>query len=162
MIERMATTHPDQHAAPSAAVPPSNGRGEFIDLLLDTAYYVKLMGETALSETPLSLLSSRMLATVLNEPGITVAEMSRQIPKTQQMISHVAAQLTKLGLLERRLGSGRGVELYATDAGRQVAEEGLTREYEMRVNLRALLTDARYGALEQLLSETRAILHEAR
>jgi DNA-binding MarR family transcriptional regulator len=140
--------------------PPLTGEDELIDLLLDTAYYVKLMGEAALADTPLSLLSSRMLATVLNEPGITVAEISRRIPKTQQMISHVAAQLAKLGLIERQLGSARGVGLYVTDAGRQMAEKGLAREHEMRTRLRELLGEIRYEALEQLSRETRAILRE--
>jgi DNA-binding MarR family transcriptional regulator len=134
---------------------------DLIDPLLDTAYYVKLMGEAALADTPLSLLSSRMLAVVLEEPGITVAELSRRIPKTQQAISHVATQLTDLGLIERRLGTGRGVGLHVTDAGRRVAKDGLAREHEMRARLRELLGDARYEALEQLSGEAREILRAA-
>ncbi len=112
------------------------------------------MGEAALADTPLSLLSNRMLAAVLDKPGITVTEMSRRIPKTQQAISHVAAQLTKLGLIERRLGSGRGVELYVTEAGRRMAEEGRAREHGIQIRLRELLGDARYEALEELSGET--------
>jgi DNA-binding MarR family transcriptional regulator len=134
---------------------------DLIDPLLDTAYYVKLMGEAALADTPLSLLSSRMLAVVLDEPGITVAELSRRIPKTQQAISHVAAQLTDLGLIERRLGTGRGVGLHVTGAGRRAAKDGLAREHEMRTRLRELLGDARYEALEQLSGEAREILRAA-
>ena len=138
------------------------GADGFVDLLVDTAYYVKLMGEAALADTPLSLLSSRVLATVFGEPGITVAELSRRIPKTQQMISHVAAQLTKLGLIERRLGPARGVGLYVTETGGQMAQEGLARERQLHTRLRELLGEERSAALTELLGESRSILRDAR
>ena len=149
------------HDLSTSDEPPLGGKDELIDRLLDTAVYIKLMGEAALAGTPLSLLSARLVATVLDQPGITVTELSRQIPKTQQAISHVAAQLTKLGLIERRLGSGRGIELYVTEAGRRMAEETLAREHDLQMRLRELLGDAHYEALEQLSGETRAILRDA-
>ena len=158
----MSATRPDDDPPVGCGEPPLTGEDELVDLLLDTAAHVKVMGEAALANTPLSLLSSRMLAAVLAEPGITVAEMARRIPKTQQAISHVAAQLTKLGLIERRLASGRGVGLHVTDAGRRTAQEALAREHEMQLRLRELLGDARYEALRRLSGETRAILREAR
>jgi DNA-binding MarR family transcriptional regulator len=120
--------------------------------------YVKLIGEAALADTPLSLLSNRMLAAVLCEPGITVAEISRRIPKTQQAISHVAAQLAELGLIECRLGSPRGVGLHVTETGRRMAEEGIAGGHDTQMRLRELLSDARYETLQQLSVETRAIL----
>jgi DNA-binding MarR family transcriptional regulator len=131
------------------------------DLLWETTTYVELMGEAALAGTPLTLASSGMLATVLGEPGITVAEMSRRIPKTQQAISQLAARLEKLGLLERRLGSGRGVGLFVTATGRELAEEGLRREHAHAERLRALLGSARCDELSRLLAEAREILRAA-
>jgi hypothetical protein len=46
-----------------------------------------------------------MLIAVLDEPGMTVAEISQSIPEAQQPIS--SARLEKLGLIERRHGPGR-------------------------------------------------------
>ena len=103
-----------------------------------------------------------MLRSVLEQPGLTVAEFSRRIPKTQQTLSQVVARLEKLGLIERRLGPGRGIGLYLTEAGQQMAEEAVTREQEVNARLRELLGAERAGALTELLRESRAILRETR
>jgi len=95
-------------------------------------------------------------------PGMTVAEISRRIPKAQQTISSVVARLEKLGLIERRLGSGRGVGLHVTDAGREMAQVAVTHEQELNARLRELLGEERSTALTELLRESRAILREAR
>ncbi len=152
------TTDP---AAPQAVEPPLAHRDQLNDLLWETTTYIESMGESALAGTPLTLASSGMLAAVLAEPGVTIAEMSRRMPKSQQAISQVAARLEKLGLLERRLGSGRGVGLFVTDDGRAMAEVGLARERELVERLRELLGDERYEKLSHLLLETRAIVREA-
>jgi DNA-binding MarR family transcriptional regulator len=154
---------PDTPLIPSAAAvePPLSHRDQLNDLLWETTTYIELMGEAALAGTPLTLPSSGMLTAVLAEPGITIAEMSRRMPKSQQAISQVAARLEKLGMLERRVGSGRGVGLFVTDAGRAMAEVGLARERELVARLRALLGDERYEELSRLLVETRAIVREA-
>jgi DNA-binding MarR family transcriptional regulator len=142
------------------AVPPSTG--ELIDLWIDTAYYVKLLGEAAFADTPLSLLSNRVLLAVCDEPGITVSELSRRIPKTQQMISHVAAQLTKLGLLERQLGSTRGVGLHLSQAGQEMAVDGRARQSAMETRVREILGGTRSAALAELLADSRSALKAAR
>lgn len=147
---------------PSPDAPPLHGKDQLNDLLWEVSTYVGMMGETALADTPLTLPSGGMLATVLSEPGITVAEMSRRIPKTQQAISQLAARLEKLGYLERRVGPGRGVGLYVTDAGRDMAEQGIAREQQLHESLRELLGAERYEELARLLRETRRILREAR
>ena len=138
------------------------GKTQMNDLLWEVTTYVELMGEAALAGTPLTLPSSGMLEGVLAEPGITVAEMSRRLPKTQQAISQLAARLEKLGFLERRLRSGRGVGLFVTDAGREIAHEGRRREQELDRRVRALLGEQRYEELRQLLIESRSILRAAR
>jgi len=146
---------------PAAVQEPPPDRDQLNDLLWETTTYVELMGEAALAGTPLTLPSSGMLTAVLAEPGITIAEMSRRMPKSQQAISQVAARLEKLGLLERRLGPGRGVGLFVTADGRAMAEIGLTREREMVLRLRELLGDERYDELCRLLTEARAIVRGA-
>jgi DNA-binding MarR family transcriptional regulator len=155
------TDTPEASALTSAVEPPLHHKDQLNDLLWETTTYVELMGEAALADTPLTLASSGMLAAVLAEPGITVAEMARRMPKTQQAISQLAARLEKLGLLERRLGAGRGVGLFVTDAGRALAETGLAHERELDARLRGLLGDERYDELARLLRESRAILREA-
>jgi DNA-binding MarR family transcriptional regulator len=145
-----------------ATTPPLLGKTQLNDLLWEVTTYVELMGEAALADTPLTLPSSGMLASILGEPGITVAEMSRRIPKTQQAISQVAARLEKLGYIERRVGPGRGVGLFVTESGRVMAEQALAREGELDQRMRTLLGDERHAALHELLIECRAILQENR
>ena len=158
MLPAMAVQRP----IPMSVMPPLPGKDQLNDLLWDVATTVELMGEAALADTPLSLPSCGLLAAVLGEPGITIAEIARRVPKTQQAVSQLGARLQKLGYLERRLGSGRGVGLYVTPAGREVAREGIERERELDQRLRDQLGDERYDELKRLLGESRAILSEAR
>jgi DNA-binding MarR family transcriptional regulator len=139
-----------------------HGKDALFDLLWQVTAYTHLMGEDALADTPLTVASSSMLITVLEEPGMTVAEISRRIPKTQQTISQVVARLEKLGLIERRLGSGRGVGLYVTGAGREMAQVAVAHEQDLAARLRELLGAERSAALTELLSQSRVILREAR
>jgi DNA-binding MarR family transcriptional regulator len=141
---------------------PVFGKDALYDLLWQVTAYTHLMGEAALAGTPLTVASSSMLIAVIEEPGMTVAEISRRIPKTQQTISQVVARLEKLGLIERRLGSGRGVGLHVTDAGREMTQVAVAREQELNARLRELLGEERSRALTELLSESRAILQEVR
>jgi DNA-binding MarR family transcriptional regulator len=143
-----------------AELPPS--KQQLNDLLWEVTTYAELIGEAALADTPLTLPSSGLLAYIDNEPGITVAEMSRRIPKTQQAISQVAARLEKLGYLERRLGPGRGVGLHATAAGHEMADQARRREAEIETRMSGLLGRERYDQLRRLLIESRAILQENR
>ena len=152
----------DSTVLPAADAAPLPGKDLLGDLLWEVTTYVELLGEAELADTSLTLPSSGMLQTVLAVPGITVAEMSRRMPKTQQAISQVAARLEKLGLLERRVGSGRGVGLFVTDEGRRAAEQGAAREREVEQRLHEALGDKRYEQLRRLLGESRAIFRELR
>jgi DNA-binding MarR family transcriptional regulator len=153
----------DRSHAPSSpgGGAPVFGKDALYDLLWQVTAHTHLMGEAALAGTPLTVASSSMLIAVLEEPGMTVAEISRRIPKTQQTISQVVARLEKLGLIERRLGSGRGVGLYVTDAGREMAQDAAAREHELNTRLRELLGEERSTALTELLRESRGILRQA-
>jgi DNA-binding MarR family transcriptional regulator len=138
------------------------GQDELYNLLWQVAAYTHLMGEETFAGTPLTVASGSMLIAVLEQPGLTVAEFSRRIPKTQQTLSQVVARLEKLGLIERRLGPGRGVGLYLTEAGRQMAQDAVAREQEVNARLRGLLGTERTEQLAGLLRESHAILREAR
>jgi DNA-binding MarR family transcriptional regulator len=159
MLSIMARS--DAPPSPDGGAPPF-GKDTLYDLLWQVTAYTHLMGEAALAGTPLTVASSSMLIAVLEEPGMTVAEISRRIPKTQQTLSQVVARLEKLGLIERRLGPGRGVGLHVTDAGREMAQIAVAREQELTARLRELLGHQRSTALTELLRESRAILQEAR
>jgi DNA-binding MarR family transcriptional regulator len=143
---------------PQPIASPAGTEIELGDLLWEVTAYAELMGEAMLADTPLTLPSSGMLQTVAAEPGITVAEISRRLPKTQQAISQVAARLEKLGFIERRVGRGRGVGLYATESGREMAAEARRAEAVLDRRLRSLLGDERHRALRELLAESHAIL----
>jgi DNA-binding MarR family transcriptional regulator len=138
------------------------GQDELYTLLWQVAAYTHLMGEETFAGTPLTVASGSMLIAILEQPGLTVAEFSRRIPKTQQTLSQVVARLEKLGLIERRLGPGRGVGLYLTGAGREMARDAVAREQEVSARLRELLGDDRAAALTELLRESRTILRQAR
>ncbi|HEY2195692.1 MAG TPA: MarR family winged helix-turn-helix transcriptional regulator [Actinomycetospora sp.] len=153
--------------APAQA--PSSGAGEgrtaapdsLYELLWQVTAYTHLLNEAALADTPLTVSSSGMLLTVADQPGTTVAEISRRIPKTQQTISQVVARLEKLGLIERRLGTGRGVGLHLTDQGHEMAQTARAHGRQLADGLRELLGAERADALTVLLGESRELLAQA-
>lgn len=151
----------DAPSSSDSSAPSLFGTDTLNDLLWQVTAYAFLMADAALADTPLTHASSSMLIAVSKEPGMTVAEISRRIPKTQQTISSVVARLEKLGLIERRLGTGRGVGLYVTDAGEEMAQIAITREEQLDARLCALLGKERSTALAELLRDSRAILREA-
>jgi DNA-binding MarR family transcriptional regulator len=111
-----------------------------------------------LGDLPVTTASSGVLVTIYGSPGITITEMSRLKPRSQQAISHMVARLEKLGLVERRVGRGRTVALHATEQGSALAEEALTREVAVDRDIRNLLGDQPYETLRQLLISSRDVL----
>lgn len=93
-------------------------------------------------------------------PGCTAAELSRRSPKTQQAISQLVAKLEKLGYVERRVGSGRGVGLYLTATGQAAQADGNRREEQLELRLRELLGDADHAQLGELLERASVSLGE--
>jgi hypothetical protein len=99
-----------------------------------------------------------MLIAVLDEPGMTVAEISRSIPEAQQPIS--SARLEKLGLIERRHGPGRNkprprttwpsqgrleIEVLDINDSAQIARYATTSPLEA-LHTRAVICGARHRA----------------
>src|SRR5690348_12358168 len=118
-----------EEQAPHVPLPvPATDSAMLSDLLWEVAAYVELLGEAALAGLPVTTATSGTLMTIYSEPGVTIAEMSRRKPRTQQAISQNVARLEKMGLIERRLGPGRGIGLHLTDEGRAMAEQAFDRE----------------------------------
>ena len=89
-----------------------------VHLLWAVSVRTSALGEAALAETPLTLAGLGLLENVNARPGITIAEIARRAPQTQQALSQIAARLDRLGYLERRLAAGgRGVGLHLSPAG---------------------------------------------
>ncbi len=119
---------------------------------------MSLLGEAELADTPLTLPSLGLLDIIGAFPGITVAEISRRLPTTQQSISQTVARLEKLGYVERRLGPRRGVGLHITRAGHQAHQQGTAREQALDQRLEDLLGAERHGELCALLEQARELL----
>jgi DNA-binding MarR family transcriptional regulator len=93
-------------------------------------------------------------------PGSTAAELSRRSPKTQQAISQLVAKLEKLGYVERRVRTGRGVGLYLTPAGHVAQVAGNRDEERLELRLRELLGDQDYAQLGEILDRVSVSLSE--
>jgi DNA-binding MarR family transcriptional regulator len=129
-------------------------------LLWEVSARTAALGEAALADTPLTLPSVGLLDQVATQPGITIAEIARRMPKTQQAISQVAARLERLGFIERRVASGRSAALYVTDAGARARAEANAIEQASEARLESALGPDRYERLRALLEEARAIVVE--
>ena len=127
-------------------------------LLWEVSARTSLLGDAALSYTPLTRASIGILDQIATRPGITIAEITRRAPTSQQAISQVVARLEKLGYVERRLAHGRGVALHVTEAGVQARVEGNALEDDFEAELRDALGAGRYDRLRELLEETNTIV----
>jgi DNA-binding MarR family transcriptional regulator len=121
---------------------------------------VGAMGDARLGEQGLTFAAIGLLESVAAEPGVTVAGLARRSPKSPQAVSQVASRLEKLGHIERRLGTGRGVGLYITPSGARLREQGNAAEREFDDELTELLGD-RAEELRTLLADARARLRDA-
>lgn len=117
-----------------------------------------LLAEPLLDDIQLSLASMGALERIAANPGITASELARQAFKTQQAVSQVTARLERLGYVERRLGSGRGVGLHVTARGREALADGAAREAEIDAALGAMLEPGDADRLRALLKRLREAL----
>ena len=128
--------------------------------LRELSALIEQRGDAALSGTPLSLPLNHLLDAVVAAPGGTVTEIAVRLRKSQQAMSQAADRLERLGLVERRVGSGRAVGLHATDAGETAAAEGRRREMAAEERTREVLGSARFDQLVALLEIAREALME--
>jgi len=117
--------------------------------------YVQLLpiGDEVFAGSDLTLPLAGTLDMIGTWPGVTVAELSRRTPKTQQAISQVVAKLERLGYVERRVGPGRGVGLHLTAAGEAAQADGNSREELLERRLRELLGEKAYRELGAQLEQ---------
>jgi DNA-binding MarR family transcriptional regulator len=131
-------------------------------LLWEVAARATVLGEAELAGTPLTFASSGLLQQLGAEPGITIAEVARRLPTSQQAVSQVVARLEKLGYVERRLGSGRGVGLHLTPDGVGARDDGADAEARFDRRLQELFGPERYAQLREGLEAARSRLIDAR
>ena len=129
-------------------------------LLWEVSARTSVLGEAALADSPLTLPSVGLLDQVATQPGITIAEIARRMPKTQQAVSQVAARLERLGFIERRVANGRSAALYITDAGARARAEANAIEQASEARLESALGPDRYERLRALLEEAREVVIE--
>jgi DNA-binding MarR family transcriptional regulator len=128
-------------------------------LLWEVGARVGLLGEAALARTPLTPRMAGMLETIVADPGTSIAEISRRVPVSPQAVSQVVVRLEGLGYLERRAGErGRGVALYATEAGKKAFAEADERKVALNREMEAALGKDRYAELVRLLQEALPIV----
>jgi DNA-binding MarR family transcriptional regulator len=151
---------------------PLEARGHWehwlVHLLWVASTRTSSLGEAALADEPVTLAGLGMLENVNARPGITISDISRRAPQTQQALSQIAARLETLGFIERRLpgpGRGRGVGLHLTPAGddARLRAEHAIEAFEAAVA--EALGSARHARLVELLEELRPVfdeLHDAR
>lgn len=100
-----------------------------------------------------------MLENINARPGITIVEISRRAPQTQQALSQIAAR--KLGYIERRLAD-RGRAISLTTAGAQARTSAHEAIETFETKLATALGSSRHTRLIKLLDETRATLGDLR
>ena len=143
---------------PISELPGSNRLGH---LLWEVSARVVGFAEQVMGEGKLSLSANGALEMIGSNPGITGSELARQSLKTQQAISQVTGRLVRLGYVERRVGPGRGVGLYLTEAGSAALAEGGASEQEVDRRLCELLGEEEAEQLRALLVHTRDRLADA-
>lgn len=132
-----------------------------VHLLWAVSVRTSMLGEAALAGSPLTLAGLGVLENINAKPGITIAEIARRAPQTQQALSQIAARLEKLGFIERRLADrGRGVALHLTPAGSAAYRDAHEMTEGFEAQLEAALGAARHERLLTLLHEMRRIVNE--
>lgn len=127
-------------------------------LLWEVAAQTSVLGDAEFAESPLSIPLTGLLDQIADTPGVTVSEISRRLPTTQQAVSDGAKRLEKLGFIERRLGPARGVGLHLTRAGADAHQHAAQLEETFEQRLRSLIGDEDYAHLRGLLHRARAEL----
>jgi DNA-binding MarR family transcriptional regulator len=150
---------PEVEPPSTSEIPGSDHLGH---LLWETYSLVHSFSEPLMdARTPLSAAAIGALAKIATFPGITASGLARQGFKTQQAASQTTGRLERLGLVERRLGASRGVELYITPAGERALAEGLASELDVDGQLEALIGSKQAVALRALLKDLRQALVDA-
>lgn len=132
-----------------------------VHLLWAASTRTSMLGEAALADSPLTLAGLGVLENVAARPGVTITEMARSTPQTQQALSQIVARLERLGLVERQLSRGtRGVALHLTEAGAQARAGAHETVEAFETSLVEALGHQRHARLIDLLEQAKAIIYE--
>jgi len=140
---------------PEGTIPEQRSEHQLHHLIWETYTRMALLAEEQFDEAELTMATTGTLELIGTWPGATVAELSRRTPKTQQAISQLVAKLEKRGYVERRVGTGRGLGLYLTEAGIEARAAGNALELRFEDQLEEL-----FGV--ELSSQVRTVLEQAR
>jgi len=144
---------------------PPGAHAQLTDLLRgrlrEVSAIVEQRGEASLAGTPLSLPLNHLLDAVVAEPAVTVTDLARRLGKTQQAMSLAADRLESLGMIERRVGSGRTVALHATSSGLSASADAVARELKAEDDLRRIIGPDNYEQLLTMLALARDRLRSA-
>jgi DNA-binding MarR family transcriptional regulator len=160
--KRISSAEADERAGSAdgkAQESPSDGDGSnrIGHLLWELSSRVTLIREGSMDGSELRAQSIGNLEKILANAGITVSEVARWSMKSQQAVSENVGRLERLGYVERRLGKGRGIELYITSAGEQALKRGNEFEGELEHEFERLLGPDLYERLRTSLQEARAV-----
>lgn len=130
-------------------------------LLWEVSARAGSLAESALVGLPLTPASAGVLDVVSASPGVSIAEISRWLPTSQQGVSQIVGRLERLGFLERRLGArGYGVALFITDAGASSLRDANERLAEAERRLVEALGGDEHDELVIRLDRARVVLEE--
>ena len=124
-------------------------------LLWEVAAQTSVLGDAEFAKSPLTIPLKGLLDQIADTPGVTVTEISRRLPTTQQAVSDSARRLEKLGFIERRLGPARGIELHLTRAGADAHQHAARLEETFEQRLCDWLGVEDYTHLRGLLQRAR-------
>jgi DNA-binding MarR family transcriptional regulator len=132
-----------------------------VHLLWAASTRTSTLAEATLSDSPLTLAGLGVLENVAARPGVTITEMARSTPQTQQTLSQIVARLERLGLVERKLSRGtRGVALHLTEAGAQARAVAHEPIEAFEASLAEALGHQRHARLVDLLEQAKSIIYE--
>lgn len=131
-----------------------------LHLLWEVFVRTSALGEAAIHATSLSRPGLGMLDITGANPGITVSEIARRLPVTQQSVSQIVARLEGLGLLERRLLGGRNIGLYLTETGARMRAAGDAADVAFERELEVALGPARYERFRKILLEAKEVVED--
>jgi DNA-binding MarR family transcriptional regulator len=112
--------------------------------------------ELATVGTTISQLN--VLRELAQHPGISSAQLARLAFLTPQTLGQQVIQMEERGLVERRRGSGRRIQLFLTAAGETLLEQGMERTRAVDTKVLGEFDD---GELGHLLEAFRTIEHRA-
>jgi DNA-binding MarR family transcriptional regulator len=127
-------------------------------LLWELSSRMTAMLDSSIGETQLRAQSIGSLEKIAETPAINVSELARWAMKSQQAVSQNVERLERLEYVERRVGKGRGIQLYITVAGEEALKRGSEAEAEFERELERLFGPELYERLHSSLQEAGEVL----